>query len=449
MSQGTEILVVRPSYIARLKQWQGQTDLVKIVTGVRRCGKSKLLQMFQSELMFNKVAPESIISLNLEDPVQTDELGLQIAKNGFLNGYEIVLKHILNQVKDQRLYYVFIDEVQLLNNWQKLANGLRMRGNIDVYLTGSNAYMFSSDIANSFGGRYIEIKMQPLTFSEYFSAYHIGLGHEPKTREEFQHGRSIYDIYLAYLRESGFPQVQQLIFRTDQQIVTDYLVDTVYRNTVQKDIIKRFNIGNDNKLDAVIRYMFDNIGRETSLRGIERGLRAGGRMATVPTIDTYVKGLLDSFLMYKCDQYDIKGKQILNTEPKYYVVDVGLRAAVIGQKDADMGRILENVVYLELIHRGYNVSVGKIKKFVTLPDGTTERRTIEVDFVAQKPGGLVEYYQVAYTAKNPEVIAREMAPLKAIRDNHPKILLTMDPDESNDGGIKRVNALRWLLDTQG
>lgn len=449
MSQGTEILVVRPSYIARLKQWQGQTDLVKIVTGVRRCGKSKLLQMFQSELMFDKVAPESIISLNLEDPVQTDELGLQIAENGFLNGYEIVLKHILNQVKDQRLHYVFIDEVQLLNNWQKLANGLRMRGNIDVYLTGSNAYMFSSDIANSFGGRYIEIKMQPLTFSEYFSAYHIGLGHEPKTREEFQHGRSIYDIYLAYLRESGFPQVQQLIFRTDQQIVTDYLVDTVYRNTVQKDIIKRFNIGNDNKLNAVIRYMFDNIGRETSLRGIERGLRAGGRMATVPTIDTYVKGLLDSFLMYKCDQYDIKGKQILNTEPKYYVVDVGLRAAVIGQKDADMGRILENVVYLELIHRGYNVSVGKIKKFVTLPDGTTERRTIEVDFVAQKPGGLVEYYQVAYTAKNPEVIAREMAPLKAIRDNHPKILLTMDPDESNDGGIKRVNALRWLLDTQG
>lgn len=324
-----------------------------------------------------------------------------------------------------------------------------MRGNIDVYLTGSNAYMFSSDIANSFGGRYIEIKMQPLTFSEYFSAYHIGLEHEPKTREEFQHGPSIYDIYLAYLRESGFPQVQQLIFRTDQQIVTDYLVDTVYRNTVQKDIIKRFNIGNDNKLDAVIRYMFDNIGRETSLRGIERGLRAGGRMATVPTIDIYVKGLLDSFLMYKCDQYDIKGKQILNTEPKYYVVDAGLRAAVIGQKDADMGRILENVVYLELIHRGYDVSVGKIKKFVTLPDGTTERRTIEVDFVAQKPGGLVEYYQVAYTAKNPEVIAREMAPLKEIRDNHPKILLTMDPDESNDGGIKRVNALRWLLDTQG
>lgn len=448
MSKASETLVVRPRYIEQLKQWQGHNDLVKIVTGVRRCGKSKLLQMFQTDMMFNNVSPASIISLNLEDPVQTDALGLKITENGFLDGYDIVLKYVLDQIKDQDTYYVFIDEVQLLNNWQKLANGLRLRGNIDVYLTGSNAYMFSSDIANSFGGRYVEIKMQPLTFSEYFSAYQFGFGHEPQTREEFLHGRSIYDIYLSYLRESGFPQVQQLVFQRNQQIITDYLMDTVYRNTVQKDIIKRFNIGNDNKLDAVIRYMFDNIGRETSLRGIERGLKAGGRTASVPTIDTYVKGLLDSFLMYKCDQYDIKGKQILNTEPKYYVVDAGLRAAVLGQKDADMGRILENVVYLELIHRGYNVSVGKIKKLVTLPDGRQERKTIEVDFVAQKPGGQVEYYQVAYTAHNPEVIERELASLKEIKDNYPKFLLTMDPDESDNDGIKRINALYWLLDMQ-
>lgn len=445
MSKSSEILVGRPRYIEQLKQWQGQTDLVKIVTGVRRCGKSKLLQMFQSELWRSNVNPDDIISINLEDPVQTDELGIKVAENGFLDGYDKLLKHILALTKNKQLSYVFIDEVQLLNNWQQLANGLRLRGNIDVYLTGSNAYMFSSDIANTFGGRYIEIKMQPLTFSEYFSAYHIGFGHEPTTREDFMHGRSIYDIYLSYLRESGFPQVQQLVFRKDQQMITDYLMDTVYRNTVQKDIVKRFNVGNDNKLDAVIRYMFDNIGRETSLRGIERGLKSGGRTASVPTIDTYVKGLLDSFLMYKCDQYDIKGKKILNTEPKYYVVDAGLRSAVLGYKDTDAGRILENVVYLELIHRGYNVSVGKIKKQEVNENGVQERKTIEVDFVAQKPGGLTEYYQVAYTANNPDVIARELASLQEIKDNYPKFLLTMDPDESDNNGIKRINALRWLL----
>lgn len=441
----SEMLIMRPDYMQQLEHWKGQTELVKIVTGVRRCGKSKLLEMFRLDLLRNGVSPNNIININLEDLVTTSELGLTMDENNFLNGYDVLLKHILDKTQDNGPYYVFIDEVQLLNHWQQFANTLRLRGNIDLYLTGSNAYMFSSDIANSFGGRYVEIKMQPFTFSEYFSAYNIGVGHEPMTREEFLKHNSLYEIYQSYLRESGFPQVQRLVVRRDQQLIKDYLMDTVYRNTVQKDIVRRFKVADDNKLDATIRYMFDNIGNTTSLRGIERGLKAAGRLVSAPTIDTYVKGLLDSFLMYKCDQYDIKGKQILNSESKYYVVDAGLRSALLGYKDADAGHILENVVYLELIHRGYNVSVGKINKIITNGNGEQERKTIEVDFVAQKAGGQIEYYQVAYTANNPDVIARELASLSEIKDNHPKYLLTMDPDESNNDGIKRMNVLRWLL----
>ena len=342
-----ERLINRPEYIKKLKQWLNQEDLVKIITGVRRCGKSKLFTLFQNELLKDKnITEKQIININLEDIIETRKIGLEYNNKNILVCYTKLLDYILLKIKENKKYYVFIDEIQLLENWQNVANTLRLQQNIDVYLTGSNAYMFSGDLANSFGGRYIEIKMQPFSFAEYYS-----------TLSKDIQNKSLYEIYLKYIKESGFPQT--IKFNSDMELINDYLLNTVYLNTVQKDIIQRYNISNTNKLDSVIRYLFDNIGNETSLRNIERGLKTSGYNVSAPTIDTYLKGLLDSYLLYKCEQYDIKGKRILNTNSKYYVADIGLRNAILNNSDRDFGHILENVVYLELIRRGYKVNVGK------------------------------------------------------------------------------------------
>ena len=222
----------------------------------------------------------------------------------------------------------------------------------------------------------------------------------------------------------------------DKQLISDYLLDTVYLNTIQKDVVKRFNIADTNKLDAVAKYLFDNIGCETSVRNIAKCLEASGRKISVPTIDTYIQGLVDSFLLYKCERYDIKGKQYLDSNAKYYVADIGLRTALLGIKDMDAGHILENIVYLELIRRGYEVSVGKLVK---------SGKSIEVDFVARKSGGLVEYYQVALNVLEPQILQRELVPLEAIDDNYPKFLLSMDYGSGENNGIKRLNVFDWLL----
>lgn len=435
MASASEIYIDRPEYIKQLLSWQNHDDLIKIVTGVRRCGKSKLFELLQLRLRLEKIADDSqIISINLEDLIKVREIGLKEDNEQFLIGYEILLEYILKHINPQKMNFVFIDEIQLLRDWQKVANALRLQKNIDVYLTGSNAYMFSSDLANTLGGRYVEIKMQPLSFLEYYTAYQQANQFYLKTRQDHFEHRDFQANYAHYIRESGFPQTLKMLY--DRQLISDYLRDTVYLNTIQKDIVKRFKIADPNKLDAVVKYMFDNIGNETSVRNIERGLKAGGHKISVPTIDTIIQGLLDSFLMYKCERYDIKGKQYLDSNAKYYVADLGLRTALLGIKDMDAGHILENVVFLELIRRGYEVSVGKIIK---------SGKQIEVDFIAKKSGGLVEYYQVALNVLGSELLQRELAPLEAIEDNYPKFLLTMDYGSGENNGIKRLNVLDWLL----
>lgn len=432
---GTETLIDRPEYIRQLKAWQGQNDLIKIVTGVRRCGKSKLLELFQMRLQFDKIADDSqIVSVNLEDLIQTRKIGLTEDTEHFLVGYEKLLDYILAQLNPKKMNFVFIDEVQLLRDWQKVANTLRLQKNVDVYLTGSNAYMFSSDLANSLGGRYVEIKMQPLSFLEYYTAYQEEAQYYLRTRQDYIDVRDFRATYEHYIRESGFPQTLKMLY--DRQHISDYLRDTVYLNTVQKDIVKRFNLSDVDKLDAVVKYMFDNIGNETSIRNIEKGLGSGGHKISVPTIDKILEGLLDSFLMYECKRYDIKGKQYLDSNSKYYVADIGLRTALIGMKDMDAGHILENVVYLELIRRGYEVSVGKIH---------SGSKMVEVDFIAKKSGGIVEYYQVALNVLGNDTLERELAPLEAIDDNYPKFILSMDYGSGENNGIKRLNVLDWLL----
>jgi len=431
-----ETLIDRPIYIERLKSLCGQTDLVKIITGARRCGKSKLLSLFQKYLQINNKGLDSqIINVNLEDPLQAREMGLELNSKKMLAGYNKLLDFVLAKLNPKQMTYVFIDEVQLLEDWQQVANALRLKDNVDVYLTGSNAYMFSSDLANSFGGRYVEIKMQPFSFKEYISAYN-------KDFEDRQNLRTVYDNYVS---RSGFPQTLHLL---DRQLINDYLLDTVYLNTIQKDIVQRFGISDTGKLDAVVRFLFDNIGCETSIRGIEHKLKTAGHSVSVTTLSNYIQGLLDSYLMYKCNRYDIKGKQHLDTNSKYYVCDIGLRSALLGNEETDIGRALENVVYLELLRRGYRVSVGNVKSKIVKTGGKSERKTIEVDFVAQKPGGEIEYYQVAfYALASEETLRRELAPLEEIDDNYPKFLLTMDSGNGTNKGIKRLNVLEWLLNS--
>lgn len=424
-------LIDRPRYIKKLDALKEQTDLVKVLTGVRRCGKSKILKLFQQKLKKeDKIEDNQIIDINLEDRMQTREIGLELDEKQFLLGYDKLLDYVLSKLETNKLNYVFIDEIQLLRDWQQVANTLRLQDNVDLYITGSNAYMFSTDLANSFGGRYLEIKVQPFSFKEYFGAYNKRLKRDETLSQVF----SLQDIYAHYIKESGFPQTLDFFF--DRQLINDYLLDTVYTNTIQKDIVKRFNV-DVAKLDVVVRYLFDNIGNETSTRGIERGLKQGKFDISVPTIDTYIRGLLDSFLLYKCERYDIKGRQILDSNPKYYVADIGLRTALLGHEDADLGHILENIVYLELLRRGYNVSLGKVYN---------GGKNVEVDFVAQKSGGKIEYYQVALYALMDEItLKRELAPLEAIDDNYPKYLLSMDFGTGENKGIKRINVLDWLL----
>lgn len=436
MEKVPERMVSRPQYLEQLIKWRNQPDLIKIVTGVRRCGKSKLFYLYQFDLMINKIADDSqIININLEDRLTTKEIGLKLENNNFLSGSDVLLDYIVSKLNPKEMNYVFLDEIQLLKGWQTVANTLRLRGNIDVYLTGSNAYMFSSDLANQLGGRYVEIKMQPLSFKEYWSSYSQFAQFYVRNKRDIENSHHPEAVYNHYVKESGFPQT--LSFLYDPQLINDYLMDTVYLNTIQKDIVKRFNIADSNKLDAVVRYLFDNIGNETSIRGIERGLKSSGFNVSVPTIGQYIQGLEDSYLLYKCEPYDIKGKQLLDSNAKYYVADIGLRTALLGREDADAGHILENVVYLELIRRGYKVSMGKVY---------SKGKMVEVDFVATKSGGIVEYYQVSLTIRDTQTLERELTPLQAIEDNYPKFLLTMDFGTGENKGIKRMNVLEWLLD---
>jgi predicted AAA+ superfamily ATPase len=419
----------RPEYLEKLIKWQIDSDMIKIVTGVRRCGKSVLFKLFQEHLLeHTKVRQNQIININLEDPVQVKEIGLELNEQKTLASYYRLLDFVLSKLNPDTtvMNYVFIDEIQLLENWQQAANGLRLRNNVDLYLTGSNAYMFSSELATLLGGRYTEIKMQPLSFKEYVDGTESARA-------------PLMDTYLRYITESAFPQT--LKYNRDKQLINDYLRDTVYRNTVSKDIIQRFKLKDEIKLDNVILYLFDNISNETSVLGIEKALQINGKDVSNDSISKYVNGLLDSYLMYKCERYDLKGKRILSSSPKYYVCDAGLRSVVLGRELRDTGRVLENVVYLELLRRGYDVCVGKIDK----KNAKGDIIEIEVDFIATKANGIKEYYQVTNSITDEAVAAREIRSLEAIDDNYPKYILTMDLGNDGHKGIQRLNILEWLL----
>jgi len=310
--------------------------------------------------------------------------------------------------------YVFLDEIQNVVNYQKAVDGLYIKDNVDLYITGSNAYFLSGELATLLSGRYVEIEMLPLSFKEYLSAFSDKIDLPSK--------------YRNYLVNSSFPYTLEL---EDEEQIRAYL-DGIYNTVILKDVVARKNISDVNVLESVVRYMFDNIGNITSVKKISDALTSAGRKISNHTVENYLLALTDAFILYKVNRYDIKGKQHLQTNEKYYLVDIGLRYFLLGSKKADMGRILENVVYLELLRRGYEVSVGKAG-------------TLEIDFVAVKNGN-IEYYQVAQSVQQPEMFARELKPLDSINDHNPKYLLTLDVEPpSSHKGIKQIYALDWLL----
>lgn len=401
----------RENYLSILKNFKDQ-QIIKVITGIRRCGKSTLLEMFGDYLKENGVDEKQIISINFEN---ADYEELQDRKKL----YEYIKARLVIGKKT----YVFLDEIQNVTEFEKTVDSLFINKDVDLYITGSNAYLLSSELATLLTGRYIEIKMLPLSFKEYMLAF------EDKT--------DISRKFRDYLRYSSFPQAVEL-YKVNPENINMFL-DGIYNTVLFKDVMQRKGITDKNVLERVTKYLYDNIGNRTSMKSISDNIEGIEKNSSYNTISNYVDSLIDSYLVFKANRYDIKGKEFLKTQEKYYAVDIGLRYYMLGQGSGkDMGHILENVVYLELLRRGYEVYIGKYDD-------------LEVDFVAKKPENTI-YYQVALTTRGEgeednKILNRELTPLKKINDNYPKYILTLDDDLIADfNGIKKINVLDWLLE---
>ena len=378
--------------------------VIKVVTGVRRCGKSTMMEILRDVLLTQGVAKSQIININLED---YDNLELRDPRK--------LYDYVNARIATGKTTYIFLDEIQHVKEYADVVDALFMKPDTDLYVTGSNAYLLSSEIATLLSGRYIEIKMLPLSFAEYVSA----LGDEKDL------GRK----YAAYISQSSFPYALDLRDSTTAQ--HEYL-SGIYSTVVLKDIMQRRNISDAMMLESIIRFVMDNIGNTLSTKKIADTMTSVGRKIDTKTVEKYLTALQESFIVYKAPRYNIRGRQLLKTMEKYYLVDVALRRVLLGARAADTGHILENVVYLELLRRTRRVYIGKMDEQ-------------EVDFVCEDDEGL-SYYQVAATVREATTLASELAPFRNINDHFPKFLLTLDEEpEINHNGIRQLNVLQWLL----
>lgn len=397
------MLIQREEYLNKLIALKDK-KIIKVVTGVRRCGKSKLLEMYRKWLLEQGVEEERIVSINFEDLDFED-----------LTDYKKLHTYLKEHLVKDNMTYIFLDEIQNVEQFPKVVDSLYIKDNVDIYITGSNAHMLSSEIATLLSGRYIQIEMLPLSFKEYM----ISTGS--------MNDRGIK--YVDYLQNSSFPYTLELEGQSDE--IRSYL-EGLYNTIVVKDIINHSKISEPRMLKSILKFIFDNIGNPLSSKKIADTMTSLGRRIDTRTVEKYLNALTESYIIYQAKRYNIKGKQYLKTLEKYYVVDIGLRLMLFGSKQIDAGRILENIVYLELLRRGYDVYVGKVDEF-------------EVDFVAQNGKGTT-YFQVALSVRDEKTLERELRSLRAIKDHYPKILLTMDDDpEVHYDGIRRINARDWLL----
>lgn len=396
-------MIERTEYLEELKRWKDK-DLIKVVTGIRRCGKSTLFELFIDYLRKTNIEDEQIIKINLED-----------ADYDF-SGYKELYTYVNNKIDSKKQYYIFLDEVQNVPEFQKAIDSLYIKKNVDVYITGSNAYLLSGELATLLSGRYVEIKMLPLSFKEYVTAF----------------GDNNYQkLFLEYMKNGGMPGNINIL-KTSPNDINKYL-DGIFSTIVYKDIMARNNITDKLLLESILKFLFDNIGNSVSIKKISDTLTSKGITTSNHTVENYITAFLESFLVYKAERFDVKGKNLLARDYKFFTVDTGLRSYLLGKKaDSDMGHILENIVYLELLRRGYRTYVGKVDD-------------LEVDFVAENRDGL-KYYQVSLSVRDSKVLERELRSLQKTGDHYPKILLTLDMDlEADYDGITKMNVVDWLL----
>ena len=404
-------MIIRHEYLNHLIKWNDE-HVIKVITGIRRCGKSTLLLQYQDYLKAHGVEENQIISINLEDLNYED-----------LYEYKALYNYILSKLHPSKPNYILIDEIQKVPGFEKAIDSLYIKPNVDIYLTGSNAYMLSGDLATLLTGRYVEISMLPFSFKEYCSL-------NQKNRE---------DAFAEFLKYGAMPFVATMD-KSDDKV--DTYLEGIYNTVIVRDIEDRQIRLEDTKaprkitdirlLKIIAKYLASVIGSPISVRGIANYLVSNGQKVSPNTVNNYLEALQEAFIFYSADRFDIVGKQVLQTNPKYYMVDLGIRNHILPRKNYDLGFSIENIVFFELLRRGYHVYVGKL-------------HNTEVDFVAQKQG-VITYIQVSASMLDPETFAREIKPLASIKDNYEKIILTMDKlTPGNYNGIKVINLLDWLL----
>lgn len=405
-------MVERKEYLQKLWSWKDE-QVIKVVTGIRRCGKSTLLKQYQNKLKLVGVTEEQIISINFEE-----------LENEPLLDYKSLYQYIKERLCEDKMTYIFLDEIQKVTSFEKVVDSLHVKENIDIYITGSNAYMLSGDLATLLTGRYVEISMLPLSFKEYVEITGI-------LKEQ---------AFSEYMKTGGFPYIA-VMDRTDEKV--EIYLEGIYNTVIVRDIEdrqsrKEMNCGKRKITDitllkTIARYLASVIGSPISIKSITNYLISSGRKVSANTVSDYVDALTESFIFYSVDRFDIVGKQLLKVNKKLYMVDLGLRNHILPRKRYDLGFSIENIVFFELLRRGNKVNIGKY--------GATE-----VDFVAQKQGVIV-YYQVTADMTAEETFEREMRPLQEIKDNYEKIVLTLDQFSlGNYDGIKVINVIDWLLE---
>lgn len=405
-------MVQRTAYLKQLESWRDE-QVIKVVTGIRRCGKSTLLRQYQELLRERGVGEEQIISINFEELEYEPLLE-----------YHALYQYVKVRLCPGKMTYIFLDEIQKVDGFQKVVDSLYVKENTDIYITGSNAYLLSGDLATLLTGRYVELSMLPLSFQEY-------------TEITGAQGDAAFAEYLKY---GGLPYVASME-KTEEKVST-YL-EGIYNTVIVKDIEDRQRrkerdpdkrkVSDIALLKTIARYLASVIGSQVSVKSVADYLTSNGRKVSPNTVDDYMEALAESFIFYPVERFDIVGKQVLKTNQKWYMVDLGLRGHILPRRNYDLGFSLENIVYFELLRRGYRVNIGKINSG-------------EVDFVAQKQGTLT-YFQVTADMTAQETFEREMAPLRAIRDNYPKTVLTLDRfTPGNYDGIQVLQVTDWLLE---
>ena len=400
-------LVKRKEYLHRLIQWKDE-QLIKVVTGIRRCGKSTMLMQYQEWLKANNISDEQIISINFED-LEYEEL----------QDYQKLYDYLKHRLCKGKMTYIFLDEIQEVKDWEKCINSLRVNEeyDFDIYITGSNAKLLSGELSTYLAGRYVEFVIYPFSFKEFLETLK-SIQQDVSTREAFQ----------KYVKFGGMPFLYNLAFEEEASL--QYLKD-IYSSIILKDITQRNKIRDTDMLERVISYLIMNVGNNFSATSISKFFKSENRKVSVETILNYIKAAEESFLIYRVSRDDLIGKKVLNVNEKYYIADHGMREAILGSNQRDINQIFENIIYLELLRKDYNVRVGKVDN-------------LEVDFVCTK-GNEKIYVQVAYLLASSETIEREFTSLEKIGDNYPKYVISMDEFDMSRNGIKHINIIEFLI----